>query len=161
MRRQMSYAVRAMPIGPIRRVKSVRIRGTDVFSQPEGDLGVAGEPLQSAADPATPNPEEHMPVDTSLFTQAIEEHLELKRRNAELEPKMPIKRYKQGDPFHNHPLFKSEEQARLEETMDGVPAPVEAESLAWPTDETVEHAGPDSESDENLWSRSRDFDWGD
>ena len=25
-----------------------------------------------------------------------------------------------GDPFENHPLFKSEEQARIEETMDGV-----------------------------------------
>jgi len=33
---------------------------------------------------------------------------------------MPIERYKSADPFENHPLFKTEEQARLEETMDGV-----------------------------------------
>ena len=32
---------------------------------------------------------------------------------------MPIDRYKAEDPFDNHPLFKTEEQARLEETMDG------------------------------------------
>ncbi|TMK93624.1 MAG: hypothetical protein E6G42_06130, partial [Actinobacteria bacterium] len=61
-----------------------------------------------------------MPVETpSIFTQIIQDHLELKERNAELESSMPIGRYKDDDPFHNHPLFKTEEQARLEETMDG------------------------------------------
>ena len=35
---------------------------------------------------------------------------------------MPIDRYLDGDPLDNHPLFKSEEQARIEETMDGEPA---------------------------------------
>ena len=34
---------------------------------------------------------------------------------------MPLDRYSIEDPFENHPLFKSEEQARLEETLDGAP----------------------------------------
>lgn len=121
-----------------------------------------------------------MSVDlSSLFAQVIQDHLELKRRNAELEGDMPLSRYMADDPFDNHPLFKTEEQARIEDTMTGqesiedVPTP-----LAWPTDETfvappaVEDGGepaapgegaaePDAESEEGLWSRSRDFDWGD
>jgi hypothetical protein len=126
-----------------------------------------------------------MPVEapSSYFAQAIKQHLELKQRNAELEREMPLNVYKSEDPFENHPLFKTEEQARIEETMDGVPG-IEAEetSLDWPStedtfidepqaplpvsEETQEAAAPvadDSEqpSDENLWSRSRDFDWGD
>jgi hypothetical protein len=41
-----------------------------------------------------------MPVDTaSIFSQVIDEHIELKRRNAELEPTLPIDRYVNGDPF--------------------------------------------------------------
>ena len=61
-----------------------------------------------------------MPVETpSLFARVIQDHIELKRRNAELENDMPIDGYRNDDPFDNHPLFKTEEQARLEETMDG------------------------------------------
>jgi hypothetical protein len=119
--------------------------------------------------------EDFMAVDSpsSLFSQVIQEHLELKRRNSALEHEMPIERYMSDDPFENHPLFKTEEQARLEDTMDGVKSIVdERTSLAWPTEdsfvavpevleETQEAAGPDQPSDENLWSRSRDFDWGD
>src|SRR2546427_794067 len=64
--------------------------------------------------------EEPMPVETpSIFDDVIQDHLELKRRNSELEPAMPLKRYKSEDPFVNHPLFKTEKQARIEETMDG------------------------------------------
>jgi len=103
-----------------------------------------------------------MPVETpSIFSKIIEEHLELKRRNAGLERELPLSRYVHDDPFHNHPLFKTEEQARLEETMDGEEPAVAAEStvLTWPGEETAEHAEPDS--DGNLWGRSRDFDWGD
>jgi hypothetical protein len=97
-----------------------------------------------------------MPVETpSLFAQVIQDHLELKQRNSGLEGDLPLERYKTEDPFENHPLFKTEEQARIEETMDGdepaVSSPVEP--LAWPTAET--------EPEEGLWSRSRDFDWGD
>jgi hypothetical protein len=118
-----------------------------------------------------------MSVETSsFFAQVIQDHLELKRRNATLEREMPISQYMAEDPFDNHPLFKSEEQARIEDTMTGqesiedVPTP-----LAWPTEESfaagpaeaeAESEGeresePDSESEEGLWSRSRDFDWGD
>lgn len=107
-----------------------------------------------------------MPVETpSLFARVIQDHLELKRRNAELEPQMPIDRYQAEDPFDNHPLFKTEEQARLEETMDGEPAvDLNALTIAWPGEETAENgATPEEESveDSGLWSKSRDFDWGD
>jgi hypothetical protein len=100
-----------------------------------------------------------MPVETpSLFAQVIQEHLELRDRNRTLEQRMPIDQYKSADPFENHPLFKTEEQARLEETMDGVEAPelVNGEStLGWPGESTA------VDDDSGLWSRSRDFDWGD
>ena len=93
----------------------------------------------------------------SLFAQVIQEHLELKRRNAALEHEMPLDKYMNDDPFENHPLFKSEEQARLEETLDGVAAPEPSQPLPWPgEDETVEGAA----LDDGLWGRSRDFDWG-
>ena len=78
-----------------------------------------------------------MAVDTpSMFAQVIQDHLELKRRNAALEHEMPLDKYMNDDPFENHPLFKTEEQARIEETMDGVQG-IEAEetSLDWPTTE--------------------------
>jgi hypothetical protein len=108
-----------------------------------------------------------MTVETpSLFAQAIQEHLELKQRNALLEREMPIDVYKSEDPFENHPLFKTEEQARLEETMDGEPAvAVAAPAPAWPGEDaaTVEHApAAHPELEDSLWGReSRDFDWGD
>jgi hypothetical protein len=108
-----------------------------------------------------------MPVETpSLFARVIQDHLELKRRNAELEGAMPIDTYRIDDPFDNHPLFKTEEQARLEETMDGQEPAVSLDSipLTWPGEETVEStvgAAADSTEDSGLWSRSRDFDWGD
>ncbi len=77
-----------------------------------------------------------MPSETpSLFASVIQEHLELKRRNAALEHEMPLERYMTDDPFENHPLFKTEEQARVEDTMDGVQTIVdEPTSLDWPTD---------------------------
>ena len=122
-----------------------------------------------------------MPVETpSIFSKIIEEHLELTRRNAELEQNLPISRYVNDDPFQNHPLFKTEEQARLEETMDGTepaltPVPAQAptadgtdlvdavepeEALqAW-TEAAAVQPAPVGE-DDGLWGRSRDFDWGD
>jgi hypothetical protein len=72
----------------------------------------------------------------SLFAQVIQDHLELKERNSDLERDKPLERYKTQDPFENHPLFKTEEQARLEETMDGDEPAVSEEVLmpdAWPT----------------------------
>src|SRR4051795_1699591 len=107
--------------------------------------------------------EDFMPVEApSLFSQVIQEHLELKRRNSALEHEMPLERYMSDDPFENHPLFKTEEQARIEDTMDGVKSIVdEPTSLDWPVDETfVDRAAeetqesvadPDQPSDENLW----------
>ncbi len=103
-----------------------------------------------------------MPVETaSLFARVIQDHLELKRQNAELEPQMPIDRYRAEDPFDNHPLFKTEEQARIEETMDGEPT-FDTSMLSWPGEESLEQvAVGETNEDSGLWSRSRDFDWGD
>ena len=102
-------------------------------------------------------------VDTeSLFAQAIREHLDLKARNAGLE-EMPLDPYLDEDTFENHPLFKSEEQARIEETLDGEPAPdqLSSERLPWPGEETAESV-EGAALDETLWTgRPRDFDWGD
>jgi len=95
--------------------------------------------------------------DPSSLSRAIQEHLDLKQRNAALDGDMPLDRYEIEDPFENHPLFKSEEQARLEDTLDGVAAPEPSQPLPWPgEDETVEGAA----LDDGLWGRSRDFDWG-
>jgi hypothetical protein len=145
-----------------------------------------------------------MTVETpSLFAQVIQEHLELKRKNAPLEREMPISEYMADDPFENHPLFKTEEQARVEDTMSGQESILHEEtSLDWPGAEDTfisepepelesepasdpasdvgahgvlnggepapEHEpaangtpDPDAESEEGLWTRSRDFDWGD
>ena len=98
-----------------------------------------------------------LPTETrSLFANVIQDHLELKRKNSEIEPELPIDRYKSDDPFDNHPLFKSEEQARIEETMDGEESlPSEPVSVA-----PAEPAETTSDED-TLWGRSRDFDWGD
>jgi hypothetical protein len=125
--------------------------------------------------------EDFMAVDTSsMFARVIQEHLELKRRNSALEHEMPLGKYMAEDPFENHPLFKTEEQARIEDTMDGVVG-IESHStsLDWPSADdtfidqaTVEsidqptepHEAVDStdeRSDETLWTKSRDFDWGD
>ena len=97
-----------------------------------------------------------MPVETpSVFAHVIQEHLELKRRNSELDQNMPLEKYETADPFENHPLFKTEEQARIEETMDGQEslAPEQLVSLAPQEEQPVD--------DDTLWGRSRDFDWGD
>jgi hypothetical protein len=95
--------------------------------------------------------------DPSSLARAIQEHLDLKQRNAGLIGNKPLDRYSVEDPFENHPLFKSEEQARLEETLDGVEAPEPPPALPWPGEgESVEGAA----LDDGLWGRSRDFDWG-
>ena len=98
----------------------------------------------------------------SLFAAAIREHLDLKERNSGLDGDMPLDSYLNGDPLENHPLFKSEEQARIEETMDGEPAAqMSSERLPWPGEETAENV-EGAALDETLWTgRPRDFDWGD
>lgn len=118
-----------------------------------------------------------MPVDTpSLFAQVIEDHLALKERNARLGDTMPIDRYKGADQLENHPLFKSEEQARLEETMDGAEPDFSDASLedvgVWPGAEAAEQpvveeptaeSAPPVAEDSGFWSNggAREFDWGD
>lgn len=94
---------------------------------------------------------------TSLFSQVIQDHLALKEQNRPLEPQMPLQTYMTRDPFENHPLFKTEEQARIEETMDGVAvsgAEVETHVL-------VAEPAEQEDVEDSLWGRSRDFDWGD
>jgi hypothetical protein len=96
----------------------------------------------------------------STFARVIEEHLELKRRNSDLDPNMPLDRYRVDDPFENHPLFKTEEQARMEDTLGGTePAIEDAMVLAWRGDERA--ADVEGDPEDSLWGRSRDFDWGD
>ncbi|HEY6583644.1 MAG TPA: hypothetical protein VIZ29_02245 [Gaiellaceae bacterium] len=97
-----------------------------------------------------------MSVETSsLFASVIQDHLELKRRNAELEGNMPIDGYRVEDPFENHPLFKTEEQARIEDTLDGHHGVATVEQVV------PEPSSEERPSEEGLWGRSRDFDWGD
>ena len=99
-----------------------------------------------------------MPVETpSLFAQVIKDHLELKERNQQLEQQMPLDRYKSDDPFENHPLFKTEEQARLEETMDGDLSLPQEPVLAWPGEESHD----EENIEDSFWAKSRDFNWGD
>jgi hypothetical protein len=102
-----------------------------------------------------------MSAPDSLFARVIQDHLELKERNSDLDPVMPLDRYTTEDPFGNHPLFKSEEQARIEETLGGTEPAVAlvSSSLPWPGEEAVDVEGHGV--DDSLWGRSREFDWGD
>ena len=100
----------------------------------------------------------------TTFARVIEAHLELKRRNSTLDGAMPLKKYNVEDPFENHPLFKTEEQARLEDTMSGEEEQLlEPTALAWPVtvEEPEELEAESADPEETLWGRSRDFDWGD
>jgi hypothetical protein len=129
-----------------------------------------------------------MSVETSsMFERVIQDHLALKERNARLDGKMPIESYKDADPFDNHPLFKTEEQARIEETVDGIDPDFSDETLEdvglgmWPgqseptaaadtwvdppevEDAPAESALPEVEETTGFWNTggARDFDWGD
>jgi hypothetical protein len=117
-----------------------------------------------------------MPVETpSIFSQVIRDHLDLKERNARLGDTMPIDSYKdEKDPFDNHALFKSEQQARIEETMDGVEPDFSDASLedvgVWPGEDPVEEVTSETREatvpaleDSAFWGNdgARDFDWGD
>ena len=130
-----------------------------------------------------------MSVETSsMFERVIQDHLALKERNARLDGKMPIEAYKETDPLENHPLFKTEEQARIEETMDGVDPDFSDETLedvglgVWPgqpasaepsaaaedwtaqpaaEDAALETPLPPVEETTGFWSTGgpRDFNW--
>jgi hypothetical protein len=93
---------------------------------------------------------------SSTFARVIEEHLELKRKNSHLDEVLPIEEYRNGNNLDNHPLFKTEEQARIEDTITGTQPALDRELvLAIPGGGAVE---PDEES---FWGRTRAFDWGD
>ncbi len=95
----------------------------------------------------------------TAFARVIEEHLELKRRNSTLDGDMPLRKYQVHDPFENHPLFKTEEQARIEDTLSDSEPDLGADTvLAWPQPEEPE---PEASDEDSFWGRSRDFDWGD
>jgi hypothetical protein len=94
-----------------------------------------------------------------MFSDIIEDHLRLREQNARLESLMPLDGYKGIDPFENHPLFKTEEQARIEDTLDGGMSIVDLEQELVAVQA---HGYEDIPADSpGLWSRSRDFDWGD
>jgi len=79
---------------------------------------------------------------SSHFASVIEEHLELKRRNARLDGELPLDEFVGDDPFDNHPLFKTEEAARREEEETGehpaVALEMPAETLEMPVVEVAE-----------------------
>ncbi len=90
----------------------------------------------------------------SLFAAVIEDHLELKRRNAMLEGTMPIDAFKPQDPFRNNALFKTEHEAQLEEAETGEHPAI---ALEWPA------LGESGEAKEAWLDRQQcaDFNWGD
>jgi hypothetical protein len=101
------------------------------------------------------------PEKEASFARIIGEHLELKRRNSRLDPSVPVERYRE-DPFACHPLFGGGDLARLEDALNGRESERDVESsklLAWPGEESEPEAPADSE--DVLWGRCRDFDWGD
>jgi hypothetical protein len=97
---------------------------------------------------------------SSLFNSAIEEHLLLKRRNAQLESDLPLDEFIGDDPFVNHPLFKTEEDARREDEETGehpaIPLPTLSETQELPVVEEPETGSP------RGWmetTSSQDFTW--
>ena len=132
-------------------------------AQPQPELSGGEVSYNPAALRGMSDLEDFTDVETeSQFAEAIREHLALKARNAGLDGDMPLDPYLDGDPLENHPLFKSEEQARIEETLDGEPAEqLSSTRLPWPGEETAENV-EGAALDEALWTgRPRDFDWGD
>lgn len=94
---------------------------------------------------------------SSTFSKVIEEHLDLRRRNAHLDEGMPLDAYRGVDPVANHPLFKTEEQARIEDTTTGTDPMLDLVLAP-----TVAGEPADERTDEDsFWRQSRDFDWGD
>ena len=88
-----------------------------------------------------------------LFADAIQEHLELKRRNARLEWTMPLNRYRVAAvDVDKHRLFNPEAEARLEETLvvaDG--------NDGWPTAQDDRGGYPP----DRFWLPTTAFKWGD
>lgn len=92
------------------------------------------------------------PEDRTLFASIIEEHLALKRKNAALEQEMPLDNFIPADPFENHALFKTEDEARLEEEETGEHPAIR---LDW-QDEASANGEETGWSDTQV---SSEFDW--
>jgi hypothetical protein len=97
---------------------------------------------------------------SSLFAAAIEEHLELKRRNRHLDDELPLDSFVDRDPFENHPLFKSEAEARREEEETGehpaIALEASEDTAAMPAVDPVE---PDAGRGWMETSTAGDFSW--
>src|SRR6478672_6639864 len=82
----------------------------------------------------------------SLFSSVIEDHLALKRQNSRLDGEMPIDEFVVDDPFQNHPLFKTEDDARREDEETGehpaITLEVVADTLSMPVVEPVAEGAP-------------------
>jgi hypothetical protein len=97
---------------------------------------------------------------SSLFSSVIEDHLALKRRNSHLDDQMPIDEFSVDDPFQNHPLFKTEAEARREEEETGehpaIPLDVPADTL------TMRVAAPVADGETPGWMETttdQEFRW--
>jgi hypothetical protein len=82
------------------------------------------------------------------FDDAINEHLELQRRNARLEHSLPIEHYRSELATKNQPGNPQPEAA--EQTEDALPG--------WPAEDEREQSRND---DSRLWDIPPLFDWGD
>jgi hypothetical protein len=133
------------------------------YDRPRGRAPLRAETscLESLAVSPVPYPGKRVSFENETsFAHIIEEHLELKRRNSQLHPSVSVDRYRE-DPFESHPLFGTEERARLEDALSGTESERDVKPskvLAWPHEESEPQA-PDPE--DTLWGRCRDFDWGD
>ncbi|MDX6522211.1 MAG: hypothetical protein QOF08_2816 [Gaiellales bacterium] len=95
----------------------------------------------------------------SLFSSVIEDHLALKRQNRCLDGEMPIDEFVVDDPFQNHPLFKTESDARREEEETGEHPAV---SLEMPADTLTMPAVAQVEGETLGWMETttdQDFRW--
>jgi hypothetical protein len=102
-----------------------------------------------------------MTTDGSLFASAIEHHLELKRRNQHLDDDLPLDEFIGDDPFTNHPLFKTEADARREEEETGE-HPVAAHMYEPPVEDTQSMPAVDTTDEPLGWMETKtatEFSW--
>ena len=96
----------------------------------------------------------------SLFSSVIEDHLALKRQNSRLDGEMPIDEFIVDDPFQNHPLFKTEDDARREDEETGEHPVV---SLEMPADTlTMPAVSDEVDGEARGWMETttdQDFRW--
>jgi hypothetical protein len=99
-----------------------------------------------------------MTTDGSLFASAIEHHLELKRRNQHLDDDLPLDEFIGDDPFANHPLFKTEAEALLEDEGTGEQPVVEPE----PPEDTLSMPAVTTDDEPLGWMETKtasEFSW--